>query len=206
MLKSTPLYNVYQEEKDDLQGFLTNARFDEYIWDMQRDGTYADHVAVQNVSNMLQMTLTVVQTPQNITIGAFPEKLYLGYIPDLRHYVSITQSHKPESIQVEQYYAVYYTDPPSYYIGRVLKLHEENADMKFLEQDLVTNTFSWPKRRAQVESVPKHFLFSGPVSLQGSGPFHVPALQVIKKKFNALKKSFKWTFVISWTDATWKDH
>ena len=96
-----------------------------------------------------------------------------------------------DSIQVEQYYAVYYTDPPSYYIGRVVKLSPDHAEMQFLKQDRRTNTFAWPRKATKAEDVLTQFIFSGPITLKGTGPFYVESLPDIVKRFNKLKKTLK---------------
>ena len=96
----------------------------------------------------------------------------------------------------EKYYAVYYTDPMAYYIGRIVNLYctchvlpSCHLSMIFLRKDYFTNKFFWPKSKHTYECVPKQFVFEGHLELEGTGPFTVQNLSGIEKKFKNLKKN-----------------
>ena len=79
-------------------------------------------------------------------------------------YIFISTLSRPSSITIcASYYAVYYTDPFTFYVGRALKV--------------------------DLECIPRQFVFEGPVTLVGSGPFTVENLDEIQKKFEDIKKS-----------------
>lgn len=80
---------LFQNEKDELKGFIPSRTLDEYITDMSKDGTYADHLAVTCVSKMLSITITSIQQPTDVTVGDYPTKIYIGYLPDIEHFVSL---------------------------------------------------------------------------------------------------------------------
>lgn len=102
------------------------------------------------------------------------------------------------STEIEQYYAVYYTHPTTYFIGRVVKLsctcnayQIKHIQMKFLSQNLIGNTFDWARTKQKLECVDEHFVFYGPLTLKGSGPFQIEGLGKLNKKFKELKKAYK---------------
>ena len=114
--------------QDILSDFLPNNNLKEFVRNMGVNMTYADHVIVEYMSRMLEQPITVVRSPFHILIGQdYKDKpmLFLGYLADMHHYVSI----KPErnrdqqqdgvTIETEQHYAVDYVD--RFYAGRVLK-------------------------------------------------------------------------------------
>ena len=68
---------------------------EKYIKDMSKDGCYADHIAITCASRMLNATITTVHQSQDITIGEYITILYVGYIPELNHYVSAVRIRKP---------------------------------------------------------------------------------------------------------------
>lgn len=76
--------------------FLTTD-FDTYLTSMSNDGTYVDHVILQNLSNMIPCKINVVQADPNIEdLNITPEHqdgnlqtVYVGYLPELQHYVQI---------------------------------------------------------------------------------------------------------------------
>jgi hypothetical protein len=80
---------------------------------------------------------------------------------------------------------VYYDD--QFHIGRVLGLKDHRAEMKFLKQ-IFPGTFNWPST-PNVEDVQIHFIFYGPVQLEGHGPFHISDLESIKTGYRAMKKN-----------------
>lgn len=84
----------------------------------------------------------------------------------------------------EQYYAVYYTDPPTFYLGRLVNRRCECAalrgyhlQMYFLKRNHITNSYSWPSKKICYECIPLACAFSGPVTLVGPGPFTIPKLK-----------------------------
>lgn len=90
---------VFQGERAGLEPFIVNDDdFNQYLDRMSRNGTYVDHVCVQNASTALGWNITVVHTEEpNIQIvnnGADVPTLVLGYIPELAHYVSLEQLHR----------------------------------------------------------------------------------------------------------------
>ena len=87
---------------------------------MTRNGTYADNLTIDTLGKALGCNITILQgdTPDyNCGVLDSANRLLLGYMPDVQHYVSVTAI-EPEA---EKYYAVYYTDPKAYYIGKVVK-------------------------------------------------------------------------------------
>ena len=131
----------------------------------------------------------------NLTIGTYPTQVFVGFIPAITHYVHV-KFVGPKIIK-EQYFSVFYTDPPSYYVGRVVEapcicdgFRFHHIKMKFLKQNLVggAKTFGWPKGTQKLECVSPVFLFAGPLVLQGNGPFTVKELDKVQKRFEELKK------------------
>lgn len=80
---------------------------DSYIRDMAIDGTYADHIAVEHLSQMLKVSIVVVREPQNLVIGDYGTKLHIGYIPDILHYVNIQPSGIPGTGNMAFYYIIW---------------------------------------------------------------------------------------------------
>lgn len=58
---------------------------------MEKDGTYADHVALYSLSNTLGVTIKVVhaESPDVVIGNHGNECLVIGYIPEISHYVSL---------------------------------------------------------------------------------------------------------------------
>ena len=141
--------------QDILSDFLPNNNLKEFVRNMGVNMTYADHVIVEYMSRMLEQPITVVRSPFHILIGQdYKDKpmLFLGYLADMHHYVSI----KPErnrdqqqdgvTIETEQHYAVDYID--RFYVGRVLKKGRAPGSyhMKFLHKSCKNGEmiFFWP--------------------------------------------------------------
>ena len=74
----------------EIQRFLTKD-LDTYLEEMEVDGTYADHVCINAISKMLPCTMLLVQADHpDTTIGSSsPPTLVLGYLPEMKHYVSL---------------------------------------------------------------------------------------------------------------------
>ena len=56
---------------------------------MERNGTYADNVVIQMISDHLTLSIVVLQEVGNITIGTFKTNIHVGYIPSICHYVAV---------------------------------------------------------------------------------------------------------------------
>ena len=90
-----------------------------------------------------------------------------------------------ESIEIkeERYYAVYFDKKP--YIGRVLKTPWlGKVSIKFLHNVGTLN--EWPSRD-DIATVKDKYIFMGPLTLNGNGPFEIPNHNAIIKKFQHLK-------------------
>lgn len=91
-------------------------------------------------------------------------------------------------INQEAYYAVCYK---SWYIGRVVKLIDsETSEIKFLK--LEVDKYFWPKQEDK-QIVKNTFIFYGPISLLGIGPFELKRSDKlsIEKAFKITKKNLK---------------
>lgn len=83
---------IFQTDKLELEQCVTSD-LTQYIENMSNNGTYADHVCLQNMCKALSCKITVVHgdTP-DISIGDGDSNiptLVIGYIPDIEHYVSL---------------------------------------------------------------------------------------------------------------------
>lgn len=88
----------------------------------------------------------------------------------------------------EKYYAVFYDD--RYYIGRVLDIaSDSDVKMKFLSEQL-GDTFSWP-RKDDISVINKRFIFYGPLTLEGMGPFNIKDIDKIKNGYKNMKKMLR---------------
>ena len=191
------MQRLSHEEKLKLMPFMTKP-YDTYVIDMAKDGTYADHISVMLMSQLLCVKIVVHQETGDTTIGSCSTKIHIGYLPCISHYVALKPSFSldPSSILRENYYAVYYTElTVDYYIGRTISadctcdsIPQKHAQMKFLKYNILTKSFDWP-RRCELECVPKQFIFKGPLILVGSGPFKID-LQAIADKFENVKKCY----------------
>ncbi|XP_060595145.1 uncharacterized protein LOC132749433 [Ruditapes philippinarum] len=86
------MQNLSETDKLELEQFLTSD-LTKYIEKMSKNGTYADHVCLQNMCKALSCKIDVVHgdTP-NISIGDGDSNiptLVVGYIPEIEHYVSL---------------------------------------------------------------------------------------------------------------------
>ncbi len=182
-------------DKDRISAFLTEP-LDTYLSTLQKDASYADHIAVEMLAAALDCQICVYHSDPNNNVlvgkpGHVTKPLLLGYLPELKHYVALR-----ECFISDKYYAVYYTDPPAFYLGRVTDsccrcraLDRQHLRMLFLKRNYIRNSFCWAGKRAH-ECVPYVCAFAGPVALEGAGPFTVPLLKEIEAKFNELKKAF----------------
>ena len=64
-----------------------------HVDQMTHAGLYGGNVTVQIMSKLLQTKIIkpqpyMVQPPKEIIIGDFPATLYLGFIPELSHFVN----------------------------------------------------------------------------------------------------------------------
>ena len=64
--------------------------FDEYIEKLSRAGTYADHICLKYLQKVVKSTIKIVRGDADDTvIGDTEPTLFLGYISDTEHYVSL---------------------------------------------------------------------------------------------------------------------
>ena len=86
---------------------------EQFIADLRKNGTYADHIVVEYTSRTLaDLAITVVMETSDTVIGkpdAGTPSLYVGYNPRLQHYVSLRPVPHPamraNNVEREQYYA-----------------------------------------------------------------------------------------------------
>lgn len=85
--------HVFQEEKDTLKNFLPDTDFKKYVDSLEKNGTYADHVAIKAVCEMLKCKLRIVSSSSDADILLGPTTaattLTVGYLTDAMHYVSL---------------------------------------------------------------------------------------------------------------------
>ena len=181
--------------KQEIAPFLQGT-FNEYVSKMQKNGTYADHVVISEITSILKFKAFIHEPTTTTTVGEIGPEVHFGYIPEIGHYVALKPKMLLEEITEEKYYAVYYTDPFDFYIGRIIKKNckchqhsQAHLQMKFLRQNLITKEFYWP-RKPQVECVPLQVLFAGPLDLSGTGPFKIN-LTYVQHEFQKIKKAFK---------------
>jgi hypothetical protein len=97
------------------------------------------------------------------------------------------------TIEENGYYAVFYDDPATYYIGRVLmKCHcgsidEDHYKVKFLKHDALTKEFSWPRAKDE-ECVSAYWIFQGPLDIVGHDPFTIPEIGVVIEDFHVFRR------------------
>ena len=161
----------------------------EYVNSLGKDGVYADNVAVQCLGDVLEMKINVIQLDGNdLQLGNVDSSdvLCIGYMPNIKHYVSVVQQ---SPLLSEHYYCVFYTHPASYFMGRIASLDchceahpSKHVKMLFLKKDYLTKMFAWPKSSKQYECVLPQFIFFGPVTLIGAGPFSVPEQELFQIK------------------------
>ena len=79
------------DEKIIVGHFIIGKTFDEYVVNLRKNGTYADHIAVEFTSRMLGQSITVIDCTNDLMIGnsSSDNMLYVGYIASLQHYVSV---------------------------------------------------------------------------------------------------------------------
>ena len=189
--------SISQKQRDEISNFLTKP-FAKYIQDMKKNGEYADHITVKMLSEVLRVKIVILNAQGNTTVGQDGPNIYVGFMPEINHYTAVKPVEKilDCEIEVEKYYAVYYTEPLKFYVGRVIKIDCQcgsvvggHLKMKFFEENLLTKEFEWP-RKLQLECVPVQFLFAGPLQLEGSGPFRIESSN-LKEKFEKIKSQLK---------------
>jgi hypothetical protein len=80
---------------------------------------------------------------------------------------------------------VYYDD--RFYIGRVLAKEKKTVKMKFL-REVFPDVYNWPST-TNIEDVEFHFIFCGPLHLEGHGPFNIDSnSEAVKNKYRDIKK------------------
>ena len=87
-------------------------------------------------------------------------------------------------VSTEKYYAVYYDK--TFYIGCALSLvSQEFVKSKFLHS-VPDSKFAWPTKD-DIDCVHKKFIFFGPLTLEGVGPFRVAELKSVQCTFKQIK-------------------
>ncbi|KAK5640764.1 hypothetical protein RI129_009311 [Pyrocoelia pectoralis] len=101
---------------------------------------------------------------------------------------NVTRKEENISVNIEEYYAVFYDD--TWYIGRVIEetLQQEKYKIKFLRETL--GQFDWPKQD-DIQLVEHGFIFFGPIYMTGSLPMTITQAQRIQiiKKYKDMKRN-----------------
>lgn len=123
---------------------------------------------------------------------AVPQKPRHGSDGDRDVKITDTKSSTQPSLTIESdvYYAVMFTSPPAYYIGRPLNVSTppdgEEYIVKFLNRG-PNNTYVLPARD-KIENVQKQ-LFLCKAELEGAGPFHLKNYDEVEKVFKRQLKA-----------------
>jgi hypothetical protein len=75
-----------------MESFVPDCDLTKYIDDLEKESTYADHVAIQTMCTMLSCRVTIVHStgaPDIILGNPSSTEVLLGYLPDIKHYVSL---------------------------------------------------------------------------------------------------------------------
>ncbi|XP_014677479.1 PREDICTED: uncharacterized protein LOC106817333 [Priapulus caudatus] len=97
------------------------------------------------------------------------------------------------TIEKDSYYSVFYEDPPKYYVERVLgscscsAVSGDHFRMRFLKCDALTGKFSWPCSD-DIECLASLWMFAGPLTLDGHGPFTIDEIDIIEEKFQVFRR------------------
>ena len=81
-----------QDKKTNFHNFLSDTDLDTYITALSKDGTYADNISITALSEMLSCKIKIISACGAINIIGDPSastELTLGYIPEIKHYVSL---------------------------------------------------------------------------------------------------------------------
>lgn len=179
-------------DTEHLSKFVSEQKLVDYVINLRKLGTYADHICVEYMSRMLKLNMKIVTETSEINFGQYKNKetLILGYISEMQHYISLKPLENSILIQVEKYYAVDYVN--KFYVGRVLKETETPGkfQMKFLHQISKGGVphFYWPKSD-DYEDVFAKTIFYGPITLQGCGEYTLKEEEMsqIEQQFSILK-------------------
>ena len=157
LFKCNPFLN-FQERCDEFQASLTLPLSD-YIREMSKPGVCADNQALQCLGEMLNCQLRILQTGcQDLYISQVDSStvLNLGYLADVEHYVSVVTL----SVQKDKYFVVLYTEPVTFYVGRIVNMNcscstlsVTHLSMMFLKQNFFSGEFDWPKSKRTPECV-----------------------------------------------------
>ncbi len=167
---------------------------EDYLSGMAKPGSYGDHVILQCIRELLGCQIKVIQLGiADSVVGRLDSEhvLHVGYMADIQHYVSVVRRHER---CCDEYHAVYYTEPADYYIGRLTSVNcscpsypVTHFKMFFLKRNYIDQTFSWPKMR-KPECVQNQYLFCGPLTLEGVGPFRIQEFGIVEKRFKQIKR------------------
>jgi hypothetical protein len=85
------LTQLSMNEQIVLEQFMEGRTFGEYVINMRKNGTYADNIVVEWTSRMLGQSITVIDVSNDLVFGnpVSDKILYIGYIAQLQHYVSV---------------------------------------------------------------------------------------------------------------------
>lgn len=76
-------------EKKRIQRFLT-CSFKDYVNAMVKDGTYADHIAIDAFSKAHNVNVRIIQNSGEIVLGnQYSQTITVGYLPEIVHYVTL---------------------------------------------------------------------------------------------------------------------
>ena len=88
-------YDKYlQAEKMGMEEFLTTD-VTQYLFDMAKSGTYADNVCIEYMSKVLDVKFRIIHgdAQYDLDIGTAESPiLTLGFLPEIKHYVSIVKT------------------------------------------------------------------------------------------------------------------
>ena len=56
-------------EKEELDEFITQGSFKDYIMDMEKNGSYADHIMVEAMSKLLKVSIQIIMSTGDVIIG-----------------------------------------------------------------------------------------------------------------------------------------
>ena len=87
-----PFY--FQAEKDRLEGFMEGVTFADYVAKMRNNGTYVDHIFIQEFYNSQRCSVSIIHGANTADINVIPsgssdKNITVGYITHIKHYVSL---------------------------------------------------------------------------------------------------------------------
>lgn len=131
-----------EAHKREVGQFLT-IDVDTYLQEMNKEGTYADHVCLQALCDMLKCSILVVHS-ETADVTLSPEKsptLVLGYLPELKHYLSLEPL---ISLKPEDFVAVKISSGKreKLFTAKVLQI-EGDVKLRFLKPTGSVGVYTW---------------------------------------------------------------